>query len=168
MFHDQSTDDSERSVTLSRKDLSAARRLLSLLVGADRQAAHALETPSPLPTARVGDRTIFVTRARAAFKNRRRRIAVFGQSMFGEAAWDMLLALYIMDMSEARQTVGDLMKLAGTPATTANRWLGYLVSHGLVRKGDHPTDARTSFVSLTDKARAKMDEYFSEAFPSEV
>lgn len=168
MFHDQSTRDSERSVTLSRKDLSAARRLLSLLLGADRRAADALVTPAP-PTAATGDdRTIFVPCARAEFKNRRGRVAVFGQSMFGEPAWDMLLALYIMDMSGARQTVGDLMKLAGTPATTANRWLAYLVSHGLVRRDDHPTDARTSFVSLTDKARAKMDEYFSGTVPSQV
>jgi DNA-binding MarR family transcriptional regulator len=82
--------------------------------------------------------------------------------MFGEAAWDMLLGLYILDVAGQRQTIGNLMRLAGTPTTTAKRWLDFLMSHDLVRRDFHPTDRRTSFVSLTPKAREKLDLYYSE------
>jgi DNA-binding MarR family transcriptional regulator len=160
MFQDQPPDE-ERTITLSRKDMAAARRLLQLLLGIDRHMLIALDGDAPKVSAQGHDRSILIARARATFENRRRRTKVFGQSMFGEVAWDMLLALYIMDMSGPRHTAGDLMRLAGSPTTTANRWLGYLIAHGLVSRSEHPTDARTSFVSLTDMARTKMDEYFS-------
>ena len=161
MYHQQ-PDEHELTVTLTRKDLSAARRLLRILVGIDRSIATALENDARPPQPFVGDREILVERARVVFRNRRRRSKIFGSSMFGEAAWDMLLALYIMERSGPRHTVGDVMKLSGTPTTTANRWLAFLVSHGLVQREEHPTDRRTSFAKLTDLARTKMDEYFSE------
>ena len=167
MFHDRSIQ-TERTVTLSSKDLSAARTLLRVLLGADQKAAEALESCPPTRTATGDDRTLLVAYAREAFANRRRRGSVFGQSMFGEAAWDMLLALYIMEMSGPRQTLGDLMKLAGTPVTTANRWLAFLVARRLVQREDHPIDRRSSFVSLTDSARTKMDEYFSGTVRTQV
>lgn len=93
---------------------------------------------------------------------------MFGQSMFGEAAWDMLLVLYITELYGPRQTVGDLARAAGSPKTTANRWLGFLVGHDLVRCYEHPTDGRTSFVTLTEKGRTKLDEYFSGTVETEV
>lgn len=161
MFYDQAGDGASRTVTLTRKDISAVRRLLRLLLGAERQLAEALERDSPPSTAAQFDRSTLAARAHEEFQTRRRRIKVFGQAMFGEAAWDMLLALYVMDMSGPRHRVGDLMRLAGAPTTTANRWLGYLLTHGLVCREPHPTDARTGFVSLTDKGRTKMDEYLS-------
>jgi DNA-binding MarR family transcriptional regulator len=162
MYHQQQPNEEALTVSVTRKDISAARRLLRILVGVDRTVATALENDAPVTNAFVGDREILVERARAVFRNRRRRSKVFGQSMFGEAAWDMLLALYIMERSGPRHRVGDLMKLAGTPTTTANRWLAFLISHGFVAREEHPTDRRTSFAKLTDVARAKMDEYFSE------
>jgi DNA-binding MarR family transcriptional regulator len=36
------------------------------------------------------------------------------------------------------------------------------MSHDLVRRDFHPTDRRTSFISLTAKAREKLDLYYSE------
>jgi DNA-binding MarR family transcriptional regulator len=160
MFHDQ-TPDEERTIKLSRKDVRAARRLLQLLLGVDRHILELGDNDAAQVSTRYSSRAVLIARARTDFENRRRRIKVFGQSMFGEAAWDMLLALYIMDASGPRQTAGDLMRLAGTPTTTASRWLAFLIAHGLAARSEHPTDARTSFVSLTDLGRTKMDEYFS-------
>ena len=160
MFHNQKTDESARTITLSPRDIGAARRVLRLLLGADRRAAEVLEFQALAEPLENLDRAMLKALARESLANRRRRTKVFGQSMFGEAAWDMLLTLYIMDFSGARQTVGDVMKMAGTPSTTALRWLGFLVSHGYVRREEHPTDRRANFVMLTDRGRTKMDEYF--------
>jgi DNA-binding MarR family transcriptional regulator len=95
-------------------------------------------------------------------------VSVFGQSMFGEAAWDMLLALYILDISGQRQTVGSLLHFSGTPMSTAKRWLDYLSAHDLVRREAHPTDRRTAFIGLSDRARERLDLYFSETIETTV
>jgi len=160
MFQDQPRGSKTgRTVTLTELELLAAQRLLERLVAAEPQHVH-LESPHPSRAAEI-DRIAFVELAREIFENRRRRSAVFGTSMFGEAAWDMLLALYILDTSGGRQTVGGLMSQSGAPSTTAIRWLGFLVSRGFARREEHPTDRRSAFVSLTDEGRTKMDEYFS-------
>lgn len=162
MFYEQSSEtDGPRTVTLSRADLLAARRLLHLLLVAERESPEALNSDAASPTERIAERWTFAARARQEFEERRRRESVFGRSMFGEAAWDMLLALYILDQSGQRQTVGGLIRFAGTPATTAKRWLDYLTDHDLVRREPHPTDHRTDFVMLTPKAREKLDLYYA-------
>jgi hypothetical protein len=162
MLPDFANRDTERTVKLSQNDVRAARRLLELLLGEEDQTKRSqLINPRTKPADDV-TRMGMVARAREELGNRRRRVAVFGPSMFGEAAWDMLLALYIVDVAGQRQTIGNLMRFAGTPMTTAKRWLDFLITHDLVRRDFHPTDRRTSFISLTPKAREKLDMYYSE------
>jgi DNA-binding MarR family transcriptional regulator len=168
MFHDQRTEaDAKRTITLSEKDLSAARRLLKLLLGIEPKSFAELLKPLPRGPADLRRGELIVL-ARAEFENRRRRAAAFGQSMFGEPAWDMLLVLYIVDMSGQRQTMGSLFQLSGHPASTAKRWLDYLEAHRLVQMERHPTDRRTAFVSLTGEARRSLDLYFSETVETGV
>jgi DNA-binding MarR family transcriptional regulator len=161
MFHEQPSDsDSKRTVTLSQKDLTAARRLLGLLLGLERELPqHRPPPPTSNPVAL--QRGILLARAEEEFQNRRRRVSVFGPSMFGEAAWDMLLALYIMDASGPRHTIGSLLHFSGSPLSTAQRWLDFLHTHELVQREEHPTDRRTSFIALTQMAREGLDLYFS-------
>jgi hypothetical protein len=169
MLHNQPADaDTKRTVTLSHKDLSAARRLLRLLLGLDQAPSHDLLRPHPTRRPEETQRASLLARARDEFHNRRRRVSVFGQSMFGEAAWDMLLALYILDISGQRQTVGSLLHFSGTPMSTAKRWLDYLSAHDLVRREAHPTDRRTAFIGLSDRARERLDLYFSETIETTV
>lgn len=160
MFYDQQGADAEHTITLSRKDLRAARRLLRLLLGAESEPG--LDLKLSARSVEDGSRTALLAKAREEFGNRRRRLAVFDRAMFGEAAWDMLLALYIFDSSGQRQTLGTLVKLSGASMTTAIRWINFLAEHDLVRREAHPTDLRTSFITLTAKAREKLDLYYSE------
>jgi DNA-binding MarR family transcriptional regulator len=82
--------------------------------------------------------------------------------MFGEAAWDMLLALYVTEMSGARHTVSGLVDLSGVPPTTALRWLDFLEQEQLVARRPNPLDGRVFFIEITEKAREALDAYFSE------
>lgn len=170
MYQDQSTDaDNIRTVRLTRKDLLAVTRLLRLLDGTEDHSENApsqLERPARHMT--DSERTSLAERARDEVRNRRRRELLFGKSMFGEAAWDMLIMLYSLDVSGDRQTVGSLLRKTGTSMTTGLRWLGYLVSHGLVRRDPHPTDLRTEFVTLTSKAREMLDVYYSGTSRTDV
>ena len=139
-------DESQRVVTLSNRDIRDAVRLLGRLAD--------YEQPE-------GSRALFVSRARRLLVERRKRIGIFGISMFGEPAWDMLLVLYTEDGGN-RQTVGKLINTAGHAPTTALRWLDYLETQGFVRREAHPVDRRSSFVELTDKGYNALDAYFSD------
>ena len=81
--------------------------------------------------------------------------------MFGEPAWDMLLAFYTLDFSGPRQTVGSVTRKSGAPPTSALRWLHFLENHSLVVLTPHPTDARSFHVALTDKARTAVEDYLT-------
>lgn len=168
MFYDQEDADNERTLTLSKRDVRAARRLLKLLLQEDLKTSA--EQPLEGTVRPVGDtsRAALIARARQEFGNRRRRTSIFERSMFGEPAWDMLIALYILDVSGPRQTTGALMQFSGAPITTARRWLDYLVANGLVARSHHPTDQRVMFVSLTEKGRDALDMYYSETVETEV
>jgi hypothetical protein len=168
MFHDQQDADKERTLTLSRKDIRAARRLLRLLLDDEFEGSIEQRLNDSVRPAEDTSRAALVARARQEFGNRRRRAMAFGSSMFGEPAWDMMLALYILDVSGQRQTTGTLMHFSGAPITTARRWLDYLVANGLAQRHHHPTDQRVLFVELTAKARDMLDLYYSETVETGV
>jgi DNA-binding MarR family transcriptional regulator len=135
-------------VELSQRDREDAARLLSLLLGdegLDEQRR---------------DFTL-VRLARAILDDRRRRSEIFNPAMFGEPAWELLLTLFVNDRHGARLTIGGLAQLAGAKLTTALRWLEYLEDQQFVRREQHPNDARTAFIELTDKAREALEMYLS-------
>ena len=101
-------------------------------------------------------------RARIILHSRRVRERYFKRAMFGEPAWDILLVLYIADLSGTRQTIGKLAEWIETPLTTAVRWIGYLEKERLVERQPHPTDKRTVYIQLLPKGRQAMGEYLSE------
>ena len=141
-------DDSQRAVTLSSRDIRDAVRVLSRL-------AEYAETEGG------GGRELLIARARRLMAERRKRIGIFGISMFGEPAWDMLLVLYT-EHGAQRLTVGKLVDAAGHAPTTAIRWLDYLETQGFIRREAHPVDRRSNFVELADKGFNALDAYFSE------
>ena len=157
-------------VALSASDLDAAARLLSLLLRAEGDGGRDPTGDShgagwPTLTA---ERAILVERARRTFVNRSRRSASFSPAMFGEPAWDMLLALYATEHS-ARHTVSEIVNLSGVPPTTALRWLDFLENkEQLVVRRPSTTDKRVCLVELSDKARDALDMYFSGTVGTEA
>lgn len=170
MFSDQPQQDGdkEHTITLSRTDIRAARRLLRLLLDIENASPSGTEFRPTVVRADDTSRTALVRRAREEFANRRRRVELFHGSMFGEAAWDMLLSLYILDVSGQRQTLGTLVKFSKASMTTAIRWINFLAAHGLVEREPHPTDLRTTFIRLTSEARDKLDKYYSDTVTTGV
>lgn len=157
----------KRVLELSERDVRAARRLLGLIGDAEDdnvEVRHAV----PIKTAVDPNTSVLLARARIEFENRRRRTRFFGQSMFGEPGWDMLLALYLQHAAGPRQTLGRLLQLSGLPPSTGKRWLDVLSEEGLVMREAHPYDARTYFVRLTKKAHELLDAHFSETTDSSI
>lgn len=154
---DDEQDDRQGSMTVrvSDRDRAEARRLLSLLAGAEADAGSvpAVQASGELPGL-----------ARAILAARRRREKIFKKTIFGEPAWEILLLLYV-GASESRRTIGRLGELARISKSTALRWIDYLDRQGLVRREPHPTDKRAVFVELTQKGKRAIDLYLSGAFP---
>lgn len=153
--------DPARTVRVSDRDVAEARRLLSLLAEAESDVGV---EAGPVPSTEAAASGKLLARARAILAARRGREAIFGKTIFGEPAWEMLLLLYIGE-SESRRTIGRLGDLAGISKSTTLRWIDYLDRRGLVRREPHPTDRRAVFVELTRKGRRAIDLYLSGTFP---
>lgn len=111
------------------------------------------------PALREPDRLAHL--ARAILAERQRRASCFDEGLFGEPAWDILLALYAAEQEAGRQTIGQLIRWVQVPATTALRWIAFLEKKSLVTRTPHPTDLRMVFVELSDKARAQLTNYLA-------
>lgn len=153
----------KKVVKLSGRDVEDAKRLLSLFAAGEYQSI--LVEPPELSEQYSLSHKQLMQRAREIYTNRRRRMRLFSKAMFDEAAWEILLLLYITE-GGSRQTVSKLAQLSGFSKSTALRWLEYLEEHQLVRRDAHPTDRRSAFVVLTDKARGKLQAYLSETLVS--
>ena len=132
-----------------------AARLLTVIAAAARP-------PEPAPAQGL-TRDQLVDRAREQIAHRKRRTEHFPKGIFGEPAWDMLLVLYVSD-GFAPETIRDLREQAGLTHSTAFRWLDYLESQQLITRKSHLADKRSAYVELTERAREKLDQYFSGYF----
>ena len=97
--------------------------------------------------------------AAAIFGLSKARAKIFPPSMFGEPAWEMMVALYV---SEELPTAADLARWTDTALSTAMRWIAYLETHRLVVRETRDDDRRSQSVKLSDEAREKMAALFSE------
>lgn len=105
----------------------------------------------------------YVAYAKRIKASRILRLTFFDSSLFGEPAWDMMLALYIAQGEGRRVKVSDLYNESGVPATTTLRWVNRLFELGMTRKRRHRTDLRISFVEIHPDTIRKMNAYFELA-----
>ena len=90
---------------------------------------------------------------------RRERDKLLDRKLFGEPAWDMLLALYCLPARGEQLSVTALSQASGVAQTTALRWQAILLKEGLIERIDDEADARRAFVRLTSESRALLDDY---------
>lgn len=142
-------------ISLSPDDARELIRLLGLLGNQTNEAARRLS--------HFGDPVSYNTSdvARWSLLFRETRTKFLPRSMFGEPAWDLLLALFVHD-NGVPVAVTDLAKLAETPVSTAVRWMDYLEEKGLVRRERSDLDRRVSKVTLSDEGRRRLDAYFAD------
>ena len=162
----------DKEVSLSARDAREVGRLLAHLVPKHMRTpslerlllAEDLFTTQPSGVAE--DPTNLINLATKIFTARRRRLRFFEEAMFGEPAWDMMLALYINSRSGEVFTVSRLLQFAASPPTSALRWLKYLEKSGLVSRESHPNDARSSLMRLTDQGLQALNSYLYETLKS--
>ena len=99
--------------------------------------------------------------ARSIVEMQALRRQFFPAAMFGEPAWDILLALYLAS-ARADRTVDRLAQHSGAPLSTAIRWLNYLEAEGLVMLDTNVHEPAQRQVHLTDKANRSLRAFLSQ------
>lgn len=86
------------------------------------------------------------------------------QDLFGEPAWDMLLALYCLPARGEILGISSLTHAAHVPQTTGHRWQRILRKEGLIEAGPHQIDLRRRIVRLTPRGRLLLERYLTRLF----
>lgn len=118
----------------------------------NRESVSARSIPAPAPVS-AGALAERFTRLR------RKRDSIFGDRLFADPAWDMMLDLFQASKKDSRPiSVTSLCIASAVPNTTALRWIDALVQKGLLARQADVRDGRRTFVSLTQEASRKMEE----------
>lgn len=95
---------------------------------------------------------------------RRARDRLFDRGLFGEPAWDMLLALYCLPTRGELLTVTSLALASAVPQSTGYRWQTFLTEQGLIERGPVGVDLRKQFMRLTEEGRRVLETYLTRLF----
>lgn len=83
---------------------------------------------------------------------RRARDEIFGEGLFSDPAWDILLELFAAHLGRRAMSVAELAADIGLPLSTVTRWIAALAEKGIVDQPDSDCEA----VNLTDFGAAGM------------
>ncbi len=100
-------------------------------------------------------------RAITAFRRKRERL--FGENLFADAVWDMLLDLYAQNLMGKKPSVSSLCLASCTPPTTALRWIVAMEQRHLIVREPDPHDSRRSLISLSPEALESMQLLLDDA-----
>ncbi|HEX8528064.1 hypothetical protein [Allosphingosinicella sp.] len=117
----------------------------------------ALPVAPPLSTARL------LATARRLWACRQIRDRVFGRELFPNPAWNILLDLFIAGEDGRNVTIKSACSAACVPQSTALRHIAHLIEVRLAIRHQHPSDARSAYLKLSERGRARMVEYLSLA-----
>jgi len=123
---------------------------------------------SPHESLREPRNELLVKVAGIVIEARQSRAHSLPPALFGEPAWDILLALFQCPPSGEGERVSNLSLCSGTPATTALRWIDYLEREGLVTRRPSQADKRVVFVQLTGKARDAIADYLASLIEKRI
>ena len=99
---------------------------------------------------------------------RRTRDKLINDQLFGEPAWDMLLALFCLPSRGEMLGPSSLGYAANVPPSTSLRWQRILTNEGLIERGPKQLAPRRQFVRLTDQGRLLMERYLARLYFSET
>jgi DNA-binding MarR family transcriptional regulator len=155
MLAREESGESRRIVTLSATDARHAVQLLELLLAPENRQRAEAETQSSQSV--CPDNLLAV--ARFFYLARQSRAEYFSPAMFGEPAWGVILALYLKEAEAVGPTISSLARAAGTPVSTAVRWLDYLEKRGWVERQSNSVDGRALTAMLSIEGRNRLEKY---------
>jgi hypothetical protein len=95
-------------------------------------------------------------RAKRLWSDRGVRDRVFGGDLCPNPTWNILLDLFIAGEEGRNVTIKSACSAAGVPQSTALRHIAHLIEVRLTARAQHPSDARSAYLRLTDRGRTRM------------
>lgn len=129
-------------------------RRLQELCGEIRRVALELERAAGIEIREAAE--VSAARVRALLRARRGRCVYFDSGLFADPAWDMMLDLLAARLERRAVSVSSLCLASGVAQTTALRWIGLLVSRGLIVRRRDCSDGRRVLVTLSEGAATRM------------
>jgi DNA-binding MarR family transcriptional regulator len=145
------------------RDTSDSPRRFEIVVSTDENGFERLDIERLTTPARPGKATEDQLEELACriYETRRARARFFKNSLFGEPAWDILLALYCLPTIHKRLSVTDVCNAADVPYTTGMRYIHQLEQEGLLLRIPDRFDGRRVFIELAPQTREHMRHYLS-------
>jgi len=140
------------AATLARLTQSEPRSPTSAMVS-DRTTGYRASSGDTAP--------VTAAELRQIIRTRRMRSQYFGNELFEDPAWDMLLDLYAAHLENTQVSVSSLCIAAAVAPTTALRWIARMSDAGLFERHPDPFDRRRAYMALSAKARDGMAAYFA-------
>jgi hypothetical protein len=107
------------------------------------------------------ERTIARAWADRLYAERRRRDTLFPDGLFGEPAWDLMLALFTAREKGQAMILCKAYRAAGVTDTTGRRLLDRMEEEGLITRRRAPRSRKMRVVELTDAAAERLIDYLA-------
>jgi DNA-binding MarR family transcriptional regulator len=98
---------------------------------------------------------------------RQKRATFFGSELFADPAWDIMLELFLGQLTQRKMAASDLSIATPVPMSTALRWVEKLAEGGWIRRRPDPSDYRRMFVELSAQGSAAMQAWIDELVESQ-
>lgn len=109
----------------------------------------------------IGPVNITEDRVRSILDVRRGRSGIFGEGLFSDPAWDILLELLAARLGNRKVTLSELNTIA--PKSVLARWIAELEDRGLVTCELNRFRTDEFRVALSDNCTRRMIEFLSSA-----
>lgn len=131
----------------------------------EEASPSAIEVPDPAEAISFGaagrlNTAIAWVRARAC------RDRAFGDDLFFDPAWSIMLELYVHYRQQTATSITSLCVAAKIPPSTGLRWVALLEKRGLVTREADPFDRRKSYARLTAEAIDRVERTLDDAMES--
>lgn len=133
---------------------------MALLESVSREIGGRESANSTAQQERIAKPSSFDEWIAAEYKRRADRLKFFPPEVLGEPCWDMMLDLATAALNGRSISVTSACVASNVPQTTALRWLGVLIDHGLVDRTPDADDRRRNNVAISPKGLALVMEYF--------
>lgn len=104
--------------------------------------------------------------ATAWIRARACRDQAFGDDLFFDPAWSILLELYVHHRQRTATSITSLCLATKVPPSTGLRWVALLEKRGLVVREADPFDKRKSYARLTADAIDRVERALDDAMES--
>lgn len=95
-------------------------------------------------------------------EGRETRGSFFDSDLFADAAWDILLDLFLAQLEGRNAEIAELRFSSSIPASTARRWVDKLEKDGWLKQKADPSEPDRRWVALSGQGTRKMQAWFND------